>query len=56
MRRVIVGNWKMNLNIRQSEVLVSRLKANITKPTASVVLCPTFISISSVSKDRKSGG
>jgi triosephosphate isomerase len=54
MRRVIVGNWKMNLNIRQSEVLVSRLKANITKPTASVVLCPTFISISSVSNIVKS--
>lgn len=54
MRRVIVGNWKMNLNIRQSEVLVSRLKANITKPTARVVLCPTFISLSSVSNILKS--
>lgn len=56
MRRVIVGNWKMNLNIRESEVLVSRLKTNITKPTASVVLCPTFVSLSSVSNIVKSYG
>jgi len=56
MRRVIVGNWKMNLNIRDSEVLVSRLKANITKPTANVVLCPTFIALSSVSNIVKSYG
>lgn len=54
MRRVIVGNWKMNLNIRQSEVLVSRLKANIIKPTARIVLCPTFLSLSSVSNILKS--
>jgi triosephosphate isomerase len=56
MKRVIVGNWKMNLNIRQSEVLLGRLKANIINPTASVVVCPTFVSLSSLSNIVKSYG
>jgi triosephosphate isomerase len=46
----------MNLNIRQSEVLLGRLKANIINPTASVVVCPTFVSLSSLSNIVKSYG
>lgn len=56
MKRTIVGNWKMNLNIRQSEILLSRLKANIINPTASVVVCPTFVSLSTISNIIKSYG
>lgn len=56
MRRLVVGNWKMNLNIRQSELLVSRLKANIKKPSANIVLCPNFVSLGTVSNVVKSYG
>lgn len=56
MKRVIVANWKMNLNIRQSELLLGRLKANITNPTASVIVCPTFVSLGSLSNIVKSYG
>ena len=56
MNRLVVGNWKMNLNIRQSELLVGRLKANITKPTSKIVLCPNFVSLSQISNIVKSYG
>ena len=43
MKKLIVGNWKMNLSIRQSLVLADRLEINIEKPTADIVVCPNFI-------------
>ncbi len=49
MKRLIVGNWKMNLTIRQSVTLADRLLNNINKPTADVVVCPNFVSLHSVS-------
>lgn len=56
MRRIIVGNWKMNLNIRQSELLTSRVKAGIKKATANIVICPNFISLNTVSNLVRSYG
>ena len=49
MKKLIVGNWKMNLSIRQSLVLADRLEINIEKPTADIVVCPNFISLHAVS-------
>ncbi len=45
MNRLVVGNWKMNMNLRQAETLITRLRQQITAPTASVVLCPSFVSL-----------
>lgn len=56
MRRIVLGNWKMNLNIRQAELLASRLKANIKKPTANIVLCPNSVCLSTISNLVKSYG
>ncbi len=49
MKKLIVGNWKMNLNVKQSLTLLERLQKHIQKPTAEVVLCPNFISLELVS-------
>ena len=50
MKKIIVGNWKMNLNTKQSLTLVERLVTNIDKPSADIVLCPNFISLKSVAE------
>lgn len=40
----------MNLDSKQAVTLVDRLHANITQPTAKVVLCPSFIYLPLVSE------
>lgn len=49
MKRLIVGNWKMNLDNKLAEVLVDRLRIHITRPTSRIVLCPNFVALSLVS-------
>lgn len=46
MKRIIIGNWKMNLDNRLAEVLVDRLRIHTTEPTAKIVLCPNFVALS----------
>lgn len=53
MKRLIIGNWKMNLDNRLAEVLVDRLRIHTTKPTAKIVLCPSFIALDRVSEKIK---
>ncbi len=52
MQRLIVGNWKMNLNPGEASMLVHRLEAKI-KPNANteVVICPPFIDLYPIAKD-----
>jgi triosephosphate isomerase len=56
-RKVIAGNWKMNLNIHQSQKLVSEIISGLGKDNkAEVIVCPPFTSLSEVSsliKDTK---
>ncbi len=47
---MIVGNWKMNLDIQQAKTLVSRLNEQIIKTDAKIVLCPNYIVLSTVSE------
>jgi triosephosphate isomerase len=52
MKRLIVGNWKMNLNPGQASLLVHRLEKNIEpKDNTEVVICPPFIDIAPLAKD-----
>ncbi len=45
MKRIIVGNWKMNMDLKQTATLITRLRTQITNPTARVVVCPSFVSL-----------
>jgi len=56
-KKVIAGNWKMNLNIHQSQKLVSEIISGLGKDNkAEVIVCPPFTSLSEISslvKDTK---
>ncbi len=48
-KKLIAGNWKMNLDIRQSEALAKRLRdycESHNEANADVLICPTFVSLS----------
>lgn len=51
MTRLIVGNWKMNLNPNEASLLVHRLEEKI-KPhdNTEVVICPPFIDLYPIAK------
>ncbi len=52
MTRLIVGNWKMNLNPGEASVLVHRLENKLSvDPGVEVVICPPFIDIYPISKE-----
>ena len=49
-RKVIAGNWKMNMNLFQSQKLVSEIINGLGKDNkAEVILCPPFTSLNEVS-------
>jgi len=48
-KRIVAGNWKMNMNNKEAQALakdVAKVLGNVTD--VDVVLCPTFTSISAV--------
>ncbi|MDH3267770.1 MAG: triose-phosphate isomerase [Ignavibacteria bacterium] len=48
-RKVIAGNWKMNMNLHQSQKLVSEILNGLGKDSkAEVIVCPPFTSLSEV--------
>lgn len=55
-RKLIAGNWKMNLTYKESEKLAKEITAKIEKKELSkvdVLLCPTFVSLGIVNKTIK---
>jgi len=55
MARLIVGNWKMNLNPGEASLLVHQLEDKLdAKANTEVVICPPFIDIYPISKDLDS--
>lgn len=49
-KKVIAGNWKMNLDLHQSQKLVSEIINGLGKDNrADVIVCPPFTSLSEVS-------
>jgi triosephosphate isomerase (TIM) len=56
MKRLIAGNWKMNLGPHEAELLVKRLEQKIPEgSTVEVVLCAPFVDLAPLAKelDRK---
>src|SRR5262245_4232978 len=52
MKRLIVGNWKMNLNPGEASLLVKRLEQKLPPhPDTEVVVCPPFIDLQPVAKE-----
>lgn len=53
-KKIVIGNWKMNLTVPESTVLLTKLKKEIpAKTKAEVVICPSFIDIYSASEEIK---
>lgn len=51
-KKIVAGNWKMNLDLHEGEQLVSELKEqlkNVT-PKCDVIVCTPFIHLASVAK------
>jgi len=49
-KKVIAGNWKMHMNLHQSQKLVSEIINGLGKDSRSeVIVCPPFTSLSEVS-------
>ncbi|MDB5178667.1 MAG: tpiA [Patescibacteria group bacterium] len=54
--RLIVGNWKMNLNPGEASLLVKRLEDKIKPdPKTEIVICPPFIDLYPIAKDLDRG-
>jgi len=48
-KKVIAGNWKMNMNLHQSQKLVSEILNGLGKDNkVEVIVCPPFTSLSEV--------
>lgn len=49
-KKVIAGNWKMNMDLHQSQKLVSEIINGLGKDNkAEVIVCPPFTSLSEIS-------
>jgi triosephosphate isomerase len=52
MKRLIVANWKMNLNPGEASLLVKRLEQKIeSHPDVEVVICAPFIDLYPIAKE-----
>ncbi len=50
MRKIVAGNWKMNLTPSEAVILADGVRAGIegTAVAADIVICPPFVALSSV--------
>ena len=51
-KKIVAGNWKMNLNLQEGVALAKELNAALTseKPNCDVVICTPFIHLASVAQ------
>lgn len=53
-KKIIIGNWKMNLDYKDSIILAKKINKNFRrKAPSSIVLLPDFLSLSEISKNFK---
>ena len=45
--QIVAGNWKMNKNLDETEILLSELSAKLPDSTAEVIVAPTFVNLAS---------
>lgn len=50
---IIIGNWKMRLGLPESISLANELRRKVSNKKAEVVVCPSFVSLTEVSKILK---
>ena len=52
-KKIVAGNWKMNLNLREGVALAKEINEAMTaeKPNCDVVICTPFIHLASVAKE-----
>jgi len=51
-KKLVIGNWKMNLTVPESTVLVEKLKRELAREKhVDVVICPGFLDIYPASKE-----
>ena len=58
-RKLIAGNWKMNLKYKESEKLAKDIEAKLDKKVllnTDVLVCPSFVSLGIVNKTIKDTG
>ena len=54
-KKIVAGNWKMNKNSEQTEVLLNELITQIpAESTAQVIVAPTFVNLASAVNQLKS--
>jgi triosephosphate isomerase len=52
LNKLVVGNWKMNLTVPESTVLIEKLKKEVAKlKHVDVAVCPSFLDIYPASKE-----
>ncbi|MFD0862271.1 triose-phosphate isomerase [Sungkyunkwania multivorans] len=44
-KKIVAGNWKMNNNLSQTQVLLSALKKHLPATEAEVMVAPTFVNL-----------
>ena len=49
-KKIIAGNWKMNMTPSEAVALVNELKPLVKDATCDVVVCPTFVCLDAVLK------
>lgn len=56
-KKIVAGNWKMNLNLQEGVALAKELNAQLAadKPACDVVICTPFIHLASVAGELTSG-
>jgi triosephosphate isomerase (TIM) len=55
-KKLVVGNWKMNLTVFESTILIEKLKKELKGiKSTEVVVCPTFLDIYAASKELTAG-
>ncbi len=48
--KIVIANWKMNLTVPESTVLLEKIKKDINPKDTEVVICPSFMDIYSAEK------
>jgi triosephosphate isomerase len=52
--KIVAGNWKMNKNLVETEVLLAELSAKLPDTKAEVMVAPTFVNLSAAVDKLKS--
>ncbi len=54
MKKYIIGNWKMNLNVHEASLYVSKLSQTVPiRNSVETVICPSFLALQPISLQIK---